>query len=377
MKQDTHFIQDACELYVVARMQEFAEKNGRAIDDSSKIRRAEYEEYLTARKLSHKKIETNDYVRNCDKAIPEFLGDLLKMLPEEKVKFTNIEKEARDKNLKGDFQIDFIRNESLVYSLKNYKGGIRRIQLKSGTFNSFVLNFLFKPCGVGSLEYQDESGKTIKFRGANKEKRDEALTAIGYAKLIPLVHQMDEIHENMRSEIFDSGNYDFYDEKRFDSLRKSVGLAGVKTADEILKLIDISIIKKQIIEMTGFDGTEELLAVSPTEHLDSFTNKRFHKLRHDLLHEECNLLYSNRGQSIIFSFELSGKKILTVDVPFTINSNGAWFRDEPFEGEIYHPKEKINLKYGQLRPKKSREIATSINTYVDLGSTYVYSNDEI
>ena len=377
MKQDTHFIQDACELYVVAKMQEFAEIKDRSIDRSAKQRFDEYETYLKERKLSHKTIESSDYIRNCDKAIPTFLDEIISAHPEEKFKFTNIEKESRDKNLKGDFQIDFIRRPALVFSLKNYKVSIRRIQLKSGTFNSFILNFLFKSSGVGTLEYADQNGVKRKFRGSNKLQRDAALTSIGYAKIIPLVHKMDSIHENMRSEVFKSGAYDFYDEAKFDALRKSVGLAGVKTALEILEKIDKRVIRQQVIDMTGFDGAEELLAVSPSEHLDSYTNKKFHKLREDFLNDDCLLTYAIRGQSLIFTFALEGRKILTVDIPFTINSNGAWYRDEPFEGEIYHPKEKIKLRYGQLRPKKSREIATSINTYIDLGATSIYSDDAI
>jgi len=377
VKQDTHFIQDACELYVVAKMQEFAEEHDRSLDRSAKQRFGEYEIYLKERKLSHKTIESSDYIRNCDKAIPVFLGNILAAHPQEKFKFTNIEKESRDKNLKGDFQIDFLRSPSLVFSLKNYKVSIRRIQLKSGTFNSFILNFLFKSCGVGTLEYIDDTGIKRKFRGSNKIQRDAALTSIGYAKIIPLVHQMDSIHENMRTEIFKSGAYDFYDEGKFDALRKRVGLAGVNTALQILEKIDKDVVRRQVIDMTGFDGAEELLAVSPAEHLDSYTNKKFHKLRADFLHSDCLLTYAIKGQSLIFTFTLDGRKILTVDIPFTINSNGAWYRDEPFEGEIYHPKEKIKLKYGQLRPKKSREIATSINTYIDLGATSIYSDDAI
>jgi hypothetical protein len=377
MKQDTHFIQDACEYYAVAKMQEYAEKFGLAIDPVSGARRKEYEEYLKKRGLSHKLIESGDYVRNIDRAVPIFMDELFAKHPEEKVNFTNIEKEARDKNLKGDFQIDFSNRKSIDFSLKNYKGGIRRIQLKSGTFNSFVLNFLFKPCGVGSLYYIDSKGNEVKFRGSDKKKRDDAITAIGYAKLIPLVHKMDSIHEGMRAAIFKSGEYDFYDENKFDALRKSVGIAGVSTGLAIMKMIDLSVVRTQIIDMTGFDGTEELLAVSPMEHLDSYTNKRFHKFRQDLLNDDCKIVFDVRGQSLIFTFELDDNKILNVEIPFTINSNGAWYRDEPFEGEIYHPKEKMKLKYGQLRPKKSREIATSINTYVDLGSTSIYSEDEI
>lgn len=377
MKRKTHYIQDACEYYAVAKMQELMEKAGHAKNQVSSARHQEYDAYLTKRGLTHKQIESGDYVQSIDKAVPIFLNNLLAKHPDEKMNFINIEKEARDRKMKADFQIDFSRRSAVDFSLKNYKGGIRRIQLRSGTFNSFVLNFLFESCRVGTFRYKDYVGHEHEFRSADKQKRDKALEATGYSSIIPLIHEMDEIHESMRESIFNSGEYEFYDEAKFDSLRKRVGLAGVKVAHKIMDEIDLKLVQKQIIDMTGFDGKEELLAVSPSEHLDSYTNPRFHKFRNDLLHENCKLSYQNRAQSLIFTFKLEGHQILSVDIPFTINANGAWFRDEPFDGEIYHPKEKMLLKYGQLRPRKSREIATSINTYADLGNTYIYSDDEI
>ena len=377
MKQHDHYIQDACEFYVVAQMQKFAEQNDFAKSKQADRKFQEYEDYLRARKLNHNKIQDSEYVANCDAIIPEFLSSIKKLYPHEKMDFENIEKEARDQNLKGDFEINFIVQPPVKFSLKNYKGGIRRMQFKSGTFNSFVLNFLFTPAGVGTFQYIDADGTIKKFRGNDRKERDSAIASVGYSEIISLVHDMDSIHENMRATVLDSGNFAFYDEHRFDALRKEVGLSGVKIALKILNKIDRKVVHDQIIDMTGFDGAEELLAVSKHEYLDSFTNQKFHKFREILLHEETELTYNVRGQSLLFDFKNNQKSVMRVDVPFTINSNGAWYRDEPFEGTRYHQKEKMLLSYGQLRPKKSREIATSINTYVDLGSTSIYSEDEI
>ena len=40
--------------------------------------------------------------------------------------------------------------------------------------------------------------------------------------------------------------------------------------------------------------------------------------------------------------------------------------EEGVNGTIAGKKEKVDLVYGQRRPKKSKEIATSINTYLNL-----------
>ena len=78
---------------------------------------------------------------------------------------------------------------------------------------------------------------------------------------------------------------------------------------------------------------------------------------------------AKHGQSLRFQFSDDLGDILTIDVPFTLQKNGAWFlpKSGAYEGYKYHKKEKTNLLWGQRRPKKSKEIATSINTYMLLG----------
>ena len=51
--------------------------------------------------------------------------------------------------MKGDFAIVLDGKETISFSLKNYKGGVKRPQVCSGTYNSFVMNILFESKGVG------------------------------------------------------------------------------------------------------------------------------------------------------------------------------------------------------------------------------------
>jgi hypothetical protein len=184
---------------------------------------------------------------------------------------------------------------------------------------------------------------------------------------------MDQIHEHMRNEVLRSDYYKFYDEARFDSLRKKIGQAGVSVAFDILNNIEDEIIIKNILTSTGFLDGEELLAISPTEFLDTYTNLAFMNFRSKLADDKVMVLYEKKGQSLILNVSRENCGLLEVNIPFTINSNGAWWRDEPFSGTKYHPKEKLNMRYGQLRPKKSREIATSINTYIKILDASIYS----
>jgi hypothetical protein len=385
MKQSVHIIQDACEHYAVAIMQELAEKQNRAITNNSSFLYSEYEKYLTDRGIKHEDILSDQYIKNLMAHIPNFVEKLLNKESKLKINFRCIEKEARNKNLKGDFELELSNKKVVNFSLKNYNGGIRNMQYQSGTFNSFIMNLFFESSGVGSYIYPHSGAKKcIKktcritynhehFRGSNLNERDKALTKIGYEKIIPFAHKMDSIHEHMRNDVLRSNTYKFYDETKFNLLRKKTGHDGVDVAFQILSKIDVSIIRKNIISATGFIDGEELLAISPDEFLDTYTNQAFTKFRTKLAKDKVNISFKKQGQSLIIEADFEGEKLIQVNIPFTINSNGAWWRDEPFKGERYHPKEKINLKFGQLRPKKSREIATSINTYIKILDETIYS----
>jgi hypothetical protein len=157
-----------------------------------------------------------------------------------------------------------------------------------------------------------------------------------------------------------------------------VGNFGAETTLKLFKIIEKELITNRILKSTGIVGNEELLAITKLEYLDSYTNRKFHDLRSDLLDEKIVLDIVRVGQSINFIYSLNKIDRLKVTVPFTINSNGAWHRDvDPYEGKqsINDKGNLVSLRYGELRPYKSREIATSINTYLELTSTGIF--DEI
>jgi hypothetical protein len=174
--------------------------------------------------------------------IPNFVEKLLNKESKLKINFRCIEKEARNKNLKGDFELELSNKKVVNFSLKNYNGGIRNMQYQSGTFNSFIMNLFFESSGVGSYIYPHSGAKKcIKktcritynhehFRGSNLNERDKALTKIGYEKIIPFAHRMDSIHEHMRNDVLRSNTYKFYDETKFNLLRKKTGHDGVDVA---------------------------------------------------------------------------------------------------------------------------------------------------
>ena len=79
-----------------------------------------------------------------------------------------------------------------------------------------------------------------------------------------------------------------------------------------------------------------------------------------------------RGQGLGIEFVHENVVVLKAQVPFTINKNGAWISGTPYAGVRLHHKEGVELAFGQRRPKKSRELATSVNTYLDLQPTGIF-----
>jgi hypothetical protein len=202
--------------------------------------------------------------------------------------------------------------------------------------------------------------------------RDKVLAANGYGSTIPLMREMDALNAGIRARFIETPEFEYLDEIVFDRARKECGEAGATVALKILASIDPIRLKARALKMIGMDGAEEMLLMDPERFVDSITNETFGKLRDSLQDSGATVLIGRRGQGIGFDFVSEGSHLLQVDVPFTINKNGAWISGDYYSGKRWHAKEGRDLAYGQRRPRKSRELATSINTYVNFGATGVF-----
>ena len=385
MKEETHYIQDACEKLAVALIQKELEDKNRAISKSSKSKHQDFLQYIEDRDITEDQIRADEYYKTCETHIPNFVENFISTNHGLSFDVLDTEVEGRINNKKTDFAFIGSDGRQIHYSLKNYKGGIRRPQVCSGTFNSFICNFLLEQAGVGMYKdpsklnsdgsYLDSADPKRRFRSSDTTKRNAALTYLGYEECLPLIGQLDNLQIEMREKVLNSGEFAIFDEDKWKELCGRIGNAGADLTLKIFELIDQQLITARILKSTGIIGNEELLAITKQEFLDSYTNKRFHLLRANLSDPEVKIDIARAGQSINFSYSLHDKNLLKVTVPFTINSNGAWHRDVPmYSGEqvIRDKGHLVSLKYGQLRPYKSREIATSINTYLELTPTGIF-----
>lgn len=368
MEDVRHFVQDACEIYAVAELQRLAEEGGLAVTKDAGEKLEAFRAYAAERLLTRADFDKwPNYIENLKHHLPEFFGDLVRTLGSGPMDFIDVERDSRNLNLKGDFMITRPGHEGVSVSLKNYDKSAQRPQCSSGTFNSFPLNFIFETDGVGM--FLDSRG--LRFKGSSRTNRDAALNAAGLAGVVPLMGRLDGLNDEIKQRFVYGPDFEFLDESKFDKARKQVGSQGQAIILEFLELMGAGKIKDRLLKMTGLDGREEILLIDPKRRSDTITNEAFRNLRFGVSDPRSVVTFESRGQSIRFEFKIDGRLLLVVDVPFTINKNGAWI-SETYGGTRMHSKEGLMLATGQRRPKKSKELATSTNTYVDFGAAGIF-----
>ena len=367
----THMIQDAAEAYIVYRLQDLAVKNNTALTNSVEDKKKLFDIYCYDRDITSD-FEKSIYKDNIDAIVDGFYSDLVDKYPNRKFDFVDVEKEFRDKKWKGDFIIQFEDESYVSFSLKNYKKGFDRIQLCSGTWHSFLNNFLFKSAGVGT--FIDPYTQKV-FQGCNYEYRDSLVDRLGYSDLKNVYNFFDSVNETIKSfyAYGDTANQWSNVSNKWKQDCASYGLEAATRIIDALNGIDNDKVKQRILQMAGLTYDEEILLVGKGKYLSSLFNKRYRDILKRVNSDDCVVEYNTNKKGVLFTLRDSNGIIVSIEVPFTLQKNGAWYLPKQrYSGTEYHPKEKINMIYGQRRPKKSKEIATSINTYLNLKKAGVY-----
>jgi len=360
----THYIQDAAEAWIVYCLQKLSVDNGTAITDNVEEKLSAFINHCEDKGIV-KDFDKSSYKKNVDAIVDNFYNDIIKEYPNKKFDVVDVEKEFRDKNLKGDFIIDFGKNDYISFSLKNYKKGYNSIQLCSGTFLSFVNNFLFVPDGVGMFvnPYTGE-----KFSGSNSEIRNGLLKKMGLSSLIPFYSKIENIQEKMRNFYINDPSAKFF-YNIADKWKKDChdyGHEAAKLISESMKFIDNDLVKERVMKMSGLGGDEEILLIGKEKYFTSWNDKYIDLINRcknaTVKHEIC-------GKGLRFVLKDSDGDIIDIDIPTTLNANGSWYNKQlkqKFDGVKYHEKEGMDLAWAERRPKKSKEITTSVNCWMRL-----------
>lgn len=365
--REDHYAQDAGEAYLAWQLQLLAESSGRSISKSASELGFAFDNYVDSRG-ARGDFEESIYKTNIDCTVEGIFREIVSCFPDELFDFIDVEKEFRDKKKKGDFVIRLIQRGPVSVSVKNYKKGFKRIQLCSGTWNSFLNNFIFEPAGVGSF-IDPVSGE--KFSGSDRDKRDRLVAQSGLSSLLEIYQFIDQTNDEIRSFYLEGEEAAMWSnvENRWKRDCATYGSEASRRLQAAMNELDQEILKRRLLVMSGLVFDEELLLIGKQEFLFSLTDERYRSMLERANDRASRVLISARGQSLKFTIvDRVGVEIVQIDVPFTLQKNGAWHLPrERYAGTRYHPKEGVELAYGERRPKKSRELATSTNTYLDLG----------
>lgn len=376
MDRDRHIAQDAAEHYAVYLMAETAETLGVAQNRTSHQIWDGFVSYLTERNWTFEEEFTKlepDYKVNVDSQVPRFVQRLASLHPDSKFDFSIDEANFRNQGLKADFVLamDDFSVQHFV-SLKNYTGssGIVRPQVSSGTFLSFAASFAFDRAGVGT--YRDPRSQGQIFKGSDTKTRTDVLLHEGREELISQFAVLESLQATARDSLL---SLRFYDRDKVRDVIREIVPQAQQAITSIFEIVGIERVREKFLERIGLDGSEDIFFFDKSRFVDSLTNPKFHDLCQALNSDRAAFEIETRGQGLAFSFKRDGRLLLQADVPLTINTNGAWHRPK----ERYKGKQAkldkghlVHLEWGELRPHKSKELATSTNSYLNLGATGIF-----
>lgn len=381
MDNTQHRVQDSCEAYAVLVMQRTAEDLSVATTTQSDELNSQFIDYLFGANLTQVEFESGEYKlykENVDAQVPRFIERLAAQHPGVTFTFENVERDARNNGRKADVDIhSSAASKPIPLSIKNYigSGGITRPQVSSGTFLSFACGFVFDRIGVGTYEDPREAAPRPTFRGSDAVTRDHILQSTNRESLIPLLSVLASLQAEMRADLLGE-DMTVYDQARVRAAVERSAVPAIRATLQIFDVLGTDLVREKFLARAGLDGKEEALFFDAERYVDSITNPKYHSLRERLNAESTTFLVEQHRQAIRFSFiDPDGTNILVTDVPFTINTNGAWYRPkEQYDGvRVYNDKgHDVELTWGQRRPYKSREIATSTNTYINLIDTGIF-----
>ena len=368
-----HYIQDAGEIYFVWKCMEYLQVLETVSSDINvENLHIEFTKYCSERKMLEDFMKS-DYRMNVDIHVKTFITGLLAKYPVKKINLRCVEVEYRNEGKKGDFVVEIDGEIKHSVSLKNYKKGYTRIQLCSGTWSSFINNFcLSNAPGVGRFYDLTNESKTT-FAGRDKDIRDNNYKLLGLEEIIPLLNKLDNYNILIKDTYVKSDFGKFYSPEVIGSWKKDckdMSLAAIDIAIQCLDILPIDKVKEIFLKKTDLYNQEDLLLISKDKMLCSIFNENYINMIKDVNSPECQIEYKKSGKSLRFKLYegvVSTGEILQVDVPFTLQKNGCWYcPKDKYEGTQYHKKEKKELVWGERRPRKSREIATSTNMWFNL-----------
>ena len=195
-----------------------------------------------------------------------------------------------------------------------------------------------------------------RFKGSNSEIRSNILNDMGLSSLIPFYSKIEDIQEKMRNFYINDPSAKFF-YNIADKWKKDChdyGHEAAKVMIEAIQLIPNDDVKERVMKMSGLGGDEELLLIGKGEYFTSLDDKYIALINRC---KNATVEYEICGKGVRFVLKDADGDIIDIDIPMTLNANGAWYKKglkEKFDGVEYKDKEDGTL-HGQNGVLKSHK----------------------
>jgi len=243
-------------------------------------------------------------------------------------------------------------------SLKAYEKD-SSIQVCSGTYISTILCLAFDKVSVG--QYTTAQGKKVPRAEAKNIAEISALFQEDYGQDIqPLLQDIKALDKNFKPLVQSR----YPGDEAWKKVCQETALAAIPLVIDILTIVknkDANAFKEKMLCMCGMDGKDEVVAVAGQTVYSTLGNATARDIVARLNSSECELYFSKNNQGIRWSFDDSIGTVYFLQMPFTINKNGAWWS----KGTVNSAKNVHDRLAGDPREGKRNEIASSTNMWVN------------
>lgn len=354
------------EFFLVYRIQQELTKRNMALTTDHYLKcDSEYKNYAAISKIQLTDFYKTLYFSSVEGHISCVVSDIINY-KNMKCDVHQIMDTGRAEKKKGDLIILFEDGKEIEVSLKNYEKPLDRIQVSSGTWKTFLLNFLFNSDRVGINNYKNNSFSTqnvehcVKY--INMFCKDNSMDVKQFIELFNLSNEINERAKNK----YVRGNFaEYLTEEVANQWKKDCRDWSNEFIDNslpILHLLPQSFLINRFFEVTGLTVSEELLILTPTSYMFSVSNSRF-KTIIDRLKTLKKIDVVKYGKSIRLNAIDKLGIIIYVDIPFTLNKNGAWHNEST---PRYSKIDNMYINPLQRRPEKAKQLNTSVNSWLAL-----------
>ncbi len=284
-----------------------------------------------------------------------------------KVKILNYGYEGRANGVTDKVDIVVVLNDTPIkLSLKVYKAG-DSVQIASGTFVSTVCSLAYLPVSPG--KYMRHSGETFSTMNKRGQEKMYAFMLEDFGdEMVSVVKSIKDLDKQFRDLI----TQPYIGDNEWEKVCKKVGMDAIPLMTRAFSIVKTSNQKEfvnRVCARIGIDGSDDVIIGQGEKYFSSINNiytKNILKLvnlgKVDVIMRQSGK--GGEGKGIKFDVvDIDTKNVvLSFDMPLTVNKNGAWQLDD-VNGR-YCATDKAFIKYGDPRPVKAKQIATSTNCYI-------------